>query len=259
MLPARSRKHLLAFYGFARLTDQLGDDYSGDRLVALDWLESATIAALDGSSGIHPMVADAASSVRDLRMDGQPLFDLIAANRMDQTVHSYPTFDALIHYCSLSANPVGRLVLGAFGHHEDSLLPLADAICTGLQLAEHWQDVSEDARAGRIYLPEEDLARFGVDPADLAGPGPADQALRALMAFEVHRARSWLDRGTPLISALSGRPRLAVAGFVAGGQAALDGIARRDFDPLQPPTRPSAARLVRHLALTARTRPGSPR
>ena len=120
-------------------------------------------------------------------MDPQPLFDLIEANRRDQQVSSYQTFEDLLDYCRLSANPVGRLVLGALGFEGADRFAFSDSICTGLQLTEHWQDVSEDARAGRVYLPNEDLQRFGVDAA-LLGGGPASPELRALMVFEVARA-----------------------------------------------------------------------
>ena len=257
VLPHRARQHLLAFYGFARFTDQLGDAYQGDRRAALDWLEEETRRALAGhDASAHPLVAPAARSVIALGLDSRPLFDLIEANRRDQDVHSYRTFEDLLEYCSLSADPVGRLVLGAFGYLDRERLALSDSICTALQLVEHWQDVREDAVAGRVYLPAEDLSRFGVDPATLTGLSPAPQELRALMAFEVARARRWLDRGAPLVVTLSGRPRLAVAGFVAGGRAALDGIARRDFDVLTPPSRPRPLSVARHLLLTARARRG---
>lgn len=231
-LPADARRHLMAFYGFARLVDQLGDDYPGDRPYALAWLEAETAAALSDPFGRHALVAHAVESVVALGADPQPLFDLIAANRMDQEVATYETFDDLVAYCRLSANPVGRLVLAAFGSATAERVAWSDSICTGLQIAEHCQDVQEDARAGRVYLPAGDLRRFGVDPALLRGAGPATPALKALMAFEVARTRGWLDSGRPLIASLAGRPRWAVAGFWAGGHAALDAIARGDFDVL---------------------------
>jgi squalene synthase HpnC len=247
----------MAFYGFARFTDQLGDAYPGDRLAALAWLEEDTRRALAGDSdGTHPLVAPAARSVLELGIDDRPLFDLIEANRLDQHIRSYRTFDDLLAYCQLSANPVGRLVLGAFGFSDERRFELSDAVCTGLQLVEHWQDVREDALAGRVYLPSEDLERFGVGPDALTAPAPAGRALRALMVFEVARARRWLDRGAPLATTLPLRPALAVAGFVAGGRAALDGIARRDFDVLGRPSRPSPAAVARNVAMTALHRRG---
>jgi squalene synthase HpnC len=264
VLPKDSRHHLLAFYGFARLVDYLGDEYAGDRLGALSWLESETRSALDepsrsgtGAGGGHPLVADAAASIRDLASDPQPLFDLIEANRRDQQVFCYESFEDLLTYCRLSANPVGRLVLGAFRVEGSDALAYSDAICTGLQLAEHWQDVLEDARAGRIYLPMEDLRRFGVDAASLAD-GPASRQLRALMVFEVARARSWLDRGQPLLTLVVGRQRWAVAGFWAGGHAALDRIAKEDFDVLRPASGRTARFWASHMLRTWRSIPVAP-
>ena len=248
----------MAFYGFARLVDELGDAYDGDRLAALDWLECETRMALVDSERqvLHPLVARAAGAVRAVDADPSWLTDLIAANRQDQLVATYATFDELAQYCRLSANPVGRLVLAAFGASTPRQQGWSDAICTGLQLAEHWQDVAEDARAGRIYLPADDMARFGVTGEELAGGPPAGWALRALLAFEVARARRHLDAGAPLVSSLRGRARWAVAGFWAGGAAALDAIAGRRFDPLSGAPRPAPGRIAWQLgAVLRRSRP----
>jgi squalene synthase HpnC len=254
LLPRRTRAHLLAFYGFARLVDHLGDAHAGDRVAALDWVAAETEAALadPAQSGLHPLVAAAAGAVRALGADPAPLSDLIAANRQDQVVTSYATFDDLVGYCHLSANPVGRLVLATFGATTPERLPWSDGICTGLQLAEHWQDVAEDAAAGRIYLPADDMARFGVTAREVTSGPPASPALRALLAFQVARARRILDAGSPLIGSLRGRARWAVAGFWAGGQAALDAVAARGFDPLAGAPRPAPARVVLHLGAVLR-------
>jgi squalene synthase HpnC len=239
----------MAFYGFARLVDQLGDAYQGDRSAALDWLEVETTRALSdpGRPELHPLVAPAAAAVRDLGADPAPLLDLIAANRQDQVVASYANFEDLSAYCRLSANPVGRLVLAAFRATTPEREAWSDAICTGLQLAEHWQDVAEDAAAGRIYLPADDMDRFGVTARDLRAGPPAAPPLRSLMGFQVARARRLLDEGAPLIGSLQGRARWAVAGFWGGGQAALDAIATRRFDPLAGAPRPAPARVARHM------------
>jgi squalene synthase HpnC len=256
VLPKAARRHLIAFYGFARLVDEVGDSYAGDRLAALDWIERETEGALSGAGG-YPLIVDASRSVRDLGLDPGPLFALIEANRMDQRVSRYETFDDLVGYCRLSANPVGHLVLGALGYSDEERRALSDSICTGLQLVEHWQDVAEDAAAGRIYLPAEDLDRFGVDPDELTATGPAGTELRGLMIFEVSRARRWLDSGRPLIRMIGGRARIAVAGFWAGGHAALDEIAARGFDVKQGPaagrnTVPAGPRRVRLLTYLAK-------
>jgi len=263
LLPAARRSDLLALYGWARLVDQLGDDYPGDRLAALDEVEAQLKAALDGQAppGAHPLVARMASTARRLDLPLQPLFDLVKANRQDQAISRYSTFEDLVGYCQLSANPVGRTVLAIFGASTPERASWSDSICTGLQLTEHWQDVAEDALVGRVYIPLSDLARFGVEVEDLLPPptgyahqrgpgatGTASAQLRALMAFEVARARWTLDKGAPLVRSLKGRLRFAVAGFIAGGYAALDAIAAADFDPFSSPRASSHRGFAVHLA-----------
>jgi phytoene/squalene synthetase len=204
-----------------------------------------------------------AETARRLALPTGPLFDLVQANRQDQTVFRYETLEDLVGYCRLSANPVGQTVLAIFGYATPERLALAwsDSICTGLQLVEHWQDVAEDALVGRVYLPMSDMRRFGVTVGQLApppadyvdrrrpgAPGGAPFQARALLAFEAARARKWLDEGTPLIASLKGRLRIAVAGFVAGGHAALDALATLDFDIHAEPSRPAPKRFAAHLA-----------
>jgi squalene synthase HpnC len=268
-LPARCRSDLMALYGWARLVDQLGDDYPGDRLAALDEVERQLRSAIStrptasshDEEELHPLIARMAETVRRRALPVEPLFDLVQANRQDQMVSRYETFGDLVGYCKLSANPVGRTVLAIFGFATPQRMAWSDMICTALQLVEHWQDVAEDAIVGRIYLPMEDLRRFGVDTDELMPP-PVDYvdrsgretprgasfAARALMAFEAARARRMLDEGTPLVASLRGRLRVAVAGFVAGGHAALDGLAALDFDIYANPSRPTTQRFVLHLA-----------
>src|SRR5262249_22641472 len=150
------------------------------------------------------------------------------------------TYEDLAQYCALSANPVGRLVLAIFGRDDAVLRGWSDSICTGLQLVEHWQDVAEDYRAGRIYLPLEDLEHFGVDPAALGEPTTSLE-LRSLLACETGRARRLLVGGAPLVTALGGRPRVAIAGFVGGGLAQLDAIERQGYEVLAAPVKASKA------------------
>jgi squalene synthase HpnC len=173
----------------------------------------------------------------------QAFADLIRANRQDQVVSRYPRFSDLVGYCRLSANPVGRIVLHVFGAATPERMILSDRVCTALQLAEHWQDVAEDFRAGRIYLPAEDLERFGVAESDLAAATAGPQ-LRALMAFEVERARQLLDQGAPLVGNLRGSARVAVAGYVAGGRAALAAITNAGHDVLCATHKPRRGRLA---------------
>jgi squalene synthase HpnC len=252
----------MSLYGWARLVDQLGDDYPGDRMAALDEAEAQLRAALSGAGDdLHPLIGGIAATVDRLGISPAPLFDLLQANRQDQVVDGYATFDDLVGYCRLSADPVGRMVLAIFGVSTAERVAWSDRICTALQLVEHWQDVAEDAIMGRTYLPQEDLRRFGVQPGDLVPP-PVDRPvqrpgasrwgatgeLRALIAFECARARSLLEEGSPLVASLHGRLRVAVAGFVAGGQAALDALATIDFDPFADPARPRTGRVAAHLS-----------
>jgi squalene synthase HpnC len=255
VLPREARHALLSLYGYARLVDEIGDTYEGDRLGALDWVENTLLTAVDGEAdAAHPLLAGAAALVKEGRVSRQPLLDLIEANRMDQINRSYATAEDLYRYCALSANPVGRLVLEVFGVLTPERAAWSDSVCTGLQLVEHWQDVAEDARSGRVYLPLEDLERFGVDVAELISTGPASSRLRALIAFEACRTRDLLDAGRPLVASVRGRLRFALAGFVAGGNAALDAIAARGNDPLLGPPKPSATAVARHMSVALRGR-----
>jgi squalene synthase HpnC len=251
LLPSRPRRHLLAVYGFARMTDDIGDlAPQPDRLRLLDDLESDLGRLRDGTArrpevrALGPVLAQCAVPLG--------LFaDLIQANRQDQVVSRYQRFEDLLGYCRLSANPVGHIVLHVFGAFSAQRAELSDHVCTALQLAEHWQDVAEDLGAGRIYLPQEDMDRFGCSEADLAAASAAPR-LRELIAFEVRRAGEVLDAGAPLVGALRGTARAAVAGFVAGGRAALAAIASADHDVLTgtplPRKRRVAAELLRAFA-----------
>jgi squalene synthase HpnC len=242
--------HLLAVYGFARLVDELGDTAAGDRPALLDWADAEVDRAVAGTA-THPVFTALGRTVEACSLPADALHDLVRANRQDQVVTDYATYEDLLGYCRLSANPVGRLVLGIFGALDERRALLSDAVCTGLQIVEHCQDVYEDARAGRVYLPAEDRARFGVTAADLA-VAPAPIHLRQLLAFETGRARQLLDDGAGLVRLLPGRARLAVAGFLGGGRAACAAVARAGYDVSagapQAPKRAVLAHAVRALA-----------
>jgi squalene synthase HpnC len=245
LLPARERRHLLAVYGFARLVDELGDSGAGERLAALDWIEQELDAAIRGEA-VHPLLVRLGETLRECGLAREPFARLIEANRVDQRVSRYQTWTQLRGYCALSADPVGEIVLGIFDLASPERIALSDSICTALQLTEHCQDVAEDLARGRIYLPLEDLQRFGCEQADLER-AHASAPLCEVLAFEVTRARSLLAQGAPLIAQLRGRPRLAVAAFAAGGHAALDAIERAHYDVLAGP--PQAGDVRRALAL----------
>ncbi|MFI5315009.1 MAG: squalene synthase HpnC [Myxococcota bacterium] len=245
VLSRAQRTHLLAIYGFARLADELGDSAPGDRLAQLDWLEADLDRAFAGQAQ-HPLLQRLAPSLRELSLPRAPFAALIEANRCDQRISRYPTWRALAEYCEYSANPVGRLVLHVFGAQSPERFALSDRVCTALQLAEHCQDVAEDYAAGRVYLPAEDLARFGASESEIARPH-ASPALRAVLRFEVERARRLLDSGSALVRTLGGRARLAVAGFIAGGRAALDAIERAEFDVIAAQAKPRKRDVARRL------------
>jgi squalene synthase HpnC len=245
VLSRAQRTHLMAVYGFARLADELGDSAQGDRLAQLDWLEADLDRAYAGAAQ-HPLLQRLTPSLQALALPRAPFAALVEANRRDQKISRYPTWRALASYCEYSANPVGRLVLHVFGAATPERFALSDQVCTALQLAEHCQDVAEDFARGRVYLPVEDLARFGAREADIAASA-ASPALRAVLRFEVERARGLLASGSALVRTLSGRGRLAVAGFIAGGRAALDAIERADFDVLAAQAKPRRRDLARRL------------
>ncbi|MFF2744587.1 squalene synthase HpnC [Kitasatospora sp. NPDC058048] len=229
------------------------------RLALLDGLEHdldrvfETALRTPGGSGTgtdrprHPLLDALVPLVDRHGLTPEPFRRLIEANRVDQTTARYATFDDLLGYCTLSADPVGRLVLAIAGVSTPERIELSDAVCSGLQVAEHIQDVAEDLAHGRIYLPAEDLARFGVTEADLAAPS-ADGAVRELIAFEVERARTLLDRGAPLVGTVRGRLRLLLAGFTAGGYAALAAVEDAGYDVLAQQAKPDKRRLAAKAA-----------
>ncbi|MCW5254732.1 squalene synthase HpnC [Streptomyces sp. SHP 1-2] len=266
-LPRDWRADLMAVYGFARLVDDIGDgdlapggadarllgvpaDRADDRTAMLDALEADLHRVFDATPR-HPLMLRLRPTVRRRSLTPAPFLGLIAANRQDQTVKRYGTYDDLLAYCELSANPVGRLVLGVTGTTTPERVRRSDAVCTALQIVEHLQDVAEDLRRDRVYLPAEDLARFGVTEDDLAAP-TANASVRALIAFEARRAGALLDEGAPLVDSVRGRLRLLLAGFVAGGRAALAAVAAAEYDVLPGPPKSGKLRLLREVGTTLR-------
>ncbi|MEU3663263.1 squalene synthase HpnC [Streptomyces sp. NPDC032940] len=266
-LPRDWRTDLMAVYGFARLVDDIGDGdlapggadarllgvpdgSAGDRLLMLDAFEADLRKVFDGTPR-HPLLRRLQPTVRRRSLTPEPFLGLIAANRQDQLIGRYETYDDLLAYCELSANPVGRLVLAVTGTSTPERIRLSDRICTALQIVEHLQDVAEDLTRDRVYLPAEDLKRFHVQEPDLAAP-TAGASVRALIAFEAGRARDLLNEGSPLVDSVHGRLRLLLAGFVAGGRAALDAIAAAGHDVLPGPPKPGKVRLLREVGATLR-------
>jgi squalene synthase HpnC len=239
VLGQRARRDLLAVYDFARFVDQLGDAVAGDRLAALDDAEAELDRAFRGEPQTQ-LFRQLAQTIRSCGLARGPFVRLIDANRRDQLQHEYATWDDLVSYCDLSANPVGELVLAVFGVATPERVRLSDDVCTALQVIEHVQDVREDALAGRIYLPREDREAFGVTEAELRAEH-ASPTLRAVLELECERAGELLCSGRALVASLSGRARLAVAGYVAGGHATLAAIARAGYDVLAAPPRAGVA------------------
>lgn len=235
-LPRRHRTQLMAIYGVARLIDDVGDESPGDRNELLDWLDAELDTVFAGRQPEHPAMRALRGAISQAPLPAQPFRDLIQANRQDQQVSRYETFDQLLGYCRLSAAPVGELVLHVFGAATPERLAQSERICAGLQVIEHIQDVAEDYSRGRVYMPAEDMRRFGCSEPELAAPG-ASQPRRALLEFEAGRAGSLLDQGAPLAATLPIRPRIAVGCFVAGGRAALHALASASYDVCPYPTR----------------------
>jgi squalene synthase HpnC len=241
LAPRWARRHLRAIYGFARLVDNLGDEAQGDRSALLDELERE----LEGRPRTEIM-RRLQATIAECSLPHEPFARLIEANRIDQAKSRYDTWNELREYCTYSADPVGRLVLAVYGRADDpELVGLSDSICTGLQLVNFLQDPPRDLVLGRVYLPREDLRRFGASDQDLAGP--LTEPLAALLRFEAERARSLLEAGLPLVRILGGRPGMSVALYARGGLAALDALERAGWDVFSgrpAPSRRTFARLA---------------
>ncbi|WP_380286348.1 squalene synthase HpnC [Kitasatospora purpeofusca] len=225
------------------------------RLALLDGLErdldrafeTALAPSAAAEAPRHPLLRPLVPLVDRHGLTPEPFRRLIQANRVDQTTDRYATYDDLRGYCTLSADPVGRLVLAIAGVATPERIAMSDAVCTALQIVEHLQDVAEDLARGRIYLPAEDLDRFGVTEEDLAAPA-AGPAVRRLIAFQADRARTLLDRGAPLVGTVRGRLRLLLAGFTAGGYAALAAVEDAGYDVLAQQAKPDKRRLAARAA-----------
>lgn len=249
VLSRRHRVRLLAIYGFARLADDLGDELTGDRLAALDWLELELDRAYAGDAR-NQLMRRLGDALADCPLPRAPFVALIDASRLDQRVNRYETWEQLRAYCELSANPVGELVLHVFGLASPERLELSNSVCTALQLVEHLQDLEEDMQRGRMYMPQEDLTRFGCSHEELSNllsDSRGSERLREAVEFEVERARELLGAGVPLVKSISGRPKLAIGAFVAGGYAALSEIERARFEVLRGVSRAGRSRRVRAL------------
>lgn len=228
-LPKRLRQHFYNVYAYCRISDDLGDE-TGDREASLQLLDEweCELNACYVGNPRHPVFVALAGTVREFEIPKQTFADLLTAFRQDQRITRYESFDDLLGYCRYSANPVGHLVLYLCGYRDRERQQLSDYTCTALQLANFWQDVSTDYEKGRIYLPLEDLRKYNVTEADIAGKQNTG-AFCEMMHFEVQRAREWFARGFPLASNVSRELATDIELFSRGGQEILNAIERQGY------------------------------
>jgi squalene synthase HpnC len=247
-LPAKLRPHFYSIYAYCRISDDLGDEVGNPQqsLVLLDEWEQELNACYAGAPR-HPVFVALRPTILACGIPRDPFANLLTAFRQDQTITRYRTFDELLGYCVNSANPVGRLVLYACGYSDAERQQLSDFTCTALQLANFWQDVSVDYGKDRIYLPLEEMERYGVNEVDIAGRR-FSPAFRDLMRFEVERARDWFSRGRPLLGMVDRDLAIDIELFSRGGEEILNCIERQGYDVLR--ARPAISK-PRKLALVA--------
>jgi squalene synthase HpnC len=248
-LPERLRQHFFNVYAYCRISDDLGDEV-GDTAASLQLLdewETELNACYDGHPR-HPVFVALAETVHKFEIPKHEFADLLTAFRQDQSVTRYETFDHLLGYCRFSANPVGHLVLYLCGYRDPERQQLSDYTCTALQLANFWQDVSADFAKGRLYLPLEDLRRFGVSENAIRD-GENTSSFREMIKFEVERAGEWFRQGWPLSAKVNRELAIDIELFSRGGQEILKAIERQNYAVLG--RRPAISK-TRKLALVAR-------
>ena len=242
LLPAHLRAPVEAVYAFARSADDIadeGDATADQRLTALQGYEAQLDRIERGSQPDGALFARLAQMVAVHHLPLQPMRDLLSAFRQDVATLRYANYEVLLDYCRRSANPVGALMLHLYGVHEAASMKQSDAVCSALQLTNFWQDVGVDCDKGRIYIPLDDMARFGVAESQIAGR-PSDERWRALMRFEVDRTRALMQSGAPLALRLPGRVGWELRLVIQGGLRILERIEQVDYDVFR--RRPSLGR-----------------
>ncbi len=229
-IPKALRKHVYAVYAFARTADDFSDEeeFEGKRIERLDEFERKLDDAVLGRAD-EPLFIAVAETLEKTGIPPRHLKDLLTAFRLDTTKKRYRDYRELETYCVYSANPIGRIVLTLFGFNDPRLLELSDRICTGIQLVNHWQDIAVDLKKNRVYLPEEDLNRFGYSYEDLA-QRRLDDRFRSLMRFEVARTRSLLYEGRPLLDELERSLKWQVSLMWLGPMKILERIEKSQYD-----------------------------
>ena len=252
-LPERLRQHFFNIYAYCRISDDLGDEV-GDPSVSLEMLDQwqAELDACYSGNPRHPVFVALEETVHRFDIPKQPFDGLLKAFRQDQTIQRYETFESLLGYCHYSANPVGHLVLYLCGYRDAERQALSDFTCTALQLANFWQDVSDDYGKGRIYVPLADLRRYHVTEDDIAAARNTS-AFREMLRFEVERARQWFQLGLPLVKKVDRELAVDLELFSRGGQEILNAIERQGHAVLG--RRPAISK-TRKLALVVRAAMG---
>jgi squalene synthase HpnC len=247
-LPRRLRQDFFNVYAYCRISDDLGDEV-GDTNASLELLDQwqRELDACYEGSPKHPVFVALGETVRKFDIPKHEFSDLLIAFRQDQTITRFETFGDVLAYCKYSANPVGHLVLYLCGYRDAERQQLSNFTCTALQLANFWQDVSVDYEKDRIYLPLEDLRRFGVTEDDIARQQNTP-AFCEMMKFEVERARDWFRQGMPLVEKVDRELAIDLDLFSRGGMEILNAIEKQDFAVLG--NRPAISK-SRKLALVA--------
>lgn len=233
LVPKALRKHVYCVYAFARTADDFADE--GDKYLdshqRLDLIDRWREMLRDSFAGraTHPVFIALADTCKKFDLPIVLFEDLLSAFSQDVTVKRYETFDQLMDYCRRSANPVGRLILNLFGHTKEEYFAWSDAICTALQLANHWQDVNVDLDKDRIYIPLEDIERFRLSVEQLK-ERKVTKEFQQLMEFEIHRARELFIQGRPLCVSVHGRLGLELRAVWAAGWRVLERIAENRYD-----------------------------
>ena len=242
LLPEDKRKHIYAIYAFCRTVDDLGDEHVGDRVKALDEWE-LDLRKCYNNVPHHPFLVALQETIHTFDIPITPFLKLIQANRIDQSTTRYQTYKDLEYYCEHSANPVGHLILYIFEYQDEGRRRLSDYTCSALQLSNFWQDVGRDYDMGRIYIPLEDMQKFGYTENQLAQKLFTSQ-FRNLMEFEVEKTTAMFLKGIELVKSIDGHFKLDVALYSIGGMKILDAIKNQGYNVLA--KRPELSQITKY-------------
>ena len=219
-----------SIYAFCRTVDDIGDETNTNILEHLDKWEKSLINCYKGKPD-HPYFKALSVTINRFDIPPEDFLKIINANRQDQDIKSYSNFKLLLEYCELSANPVGRLVLRIMGYNDPLIINYSDNICTGLQLLNFWQDITEDLKKGRIYIPQEDMSFYEVKKSDLGKGTPTNQ-IRALIKFELERTTKYFKKGSKIFSYIKKEDQFPISLFLQGGNSIIKQIKKKNYDTL---------------------------